>query len=173
MKTIKRDHTATPLALLDAARQELIQDTLRGSAGRAAAERYADRVDTLLQRLFFADASPPDTPVASSRSAATAAGTSVSIRMSTCWSCSTARSAPTDEQFLRGFLHPLWDLQLVVGHQVRELADFARLETDNPEFLLALLDARPVVGDRALLDRFIGAFHRPETHASSSSRSSS
>ena len=52
-----------------------------------------------------------------------------------------------DERFLRGFLNPLWDLGLVVGHQVRELDEFAQLEADNPEFLLALLDARPVAGD--------------------------
>ena len=70
-----------------------------------------------------------------------------------------------DERFLRGILHPLWDLHLVVGHQVRELTDFASLETDNPEFLLALLDARRIVGDPALYSRFLAAFHLPETHA--------
>jgi [protein-PII] uridylyltransferase len=48
---------------------------------------------------------------------------------------------------------------------VRELGDFARLETDNPEFLLALLDARRVVGDPGLYSRFLAAFHRPEAHA--------
>ena len=40
----------------------------------------------------------------------------------------------------------------MLGHQVRELADFDRLETDNPEFLLALLDARLVAGDPSLFD---------------------
>ena len=54
---------------------------------------------------------------------------------------------------MRAFLHPLWDLQLVVGHQVRELDEFDELETDNPEFLLALLDARAVAGDATLLER--------------------
>ena len=49
-----------------------------------------------------------------------------------------------EERFVNAVLQPLWDLQLVVGHQVRELADFDELETDNPEFLLALLDARPL-----------------------------
>src|SRR5204863_9115881 len=43
--------------------------------------------------------------------------------------------------------------------------DFAQLETDNPEFLLALLDARTVAGDASLVDRFAERFHRPETHA--------
>ena len=54
---------------------------------------------------------------------------------------------------------------VVVGHQVREADEFETLDTDNPEFLLALLDARPVAGRRDLFDRFAAAFHRPGTHA--------
>ena len=152
-------------AALDAARQELIQDTIRGCAGRVAAERYADRVDTLLQRLFF------DTPPAAQPVAILALGgygrrhltlhSDVDILV-----LFEGSIGADDERFLNGFLNPLWDLPLVVGHQVRELADFARLETDNPEFLLALLDARRVVGDPALHSRFVAAFHRPDTHAS-------
>ena len=69
------------------------------------------------------------------------------------------RIGPDEERFLRGFLHPLWDLGVVVGHQVREIDDFDQLETDNPEFLLALLDARPIAGARALFDRFGALFH--------------
>jgi [protein-PII] uridylyltransferase len=154
----------TPAAVLDAARQELIEDTLRGAAGREAAERYADRVDTLLQRLFF-QAAAPGQPVAivalggyGRRHFTLHSDVDVLVLFD-------HALAPEDERFLRGFLHPLWDLQLVVGHQVRELADFERLETDNPEFLLALLDARRIVGDPELYRRFLAAFHRPETHA--------
>jgi [protein-PII] uridylyltransferase len=164
------DATNSPLAAstsaaLDAARQELIQDTIRGAAGRGAAERYADRVDTLLQRLFF-DAPPAAQPVAilalggyGRRHLTLHSDVDVLVLFD-------GPIGADDERFLRGFLNPLWDLPLVVGHQVRELADFARLETDNPEFLLALLDARRVVGDPALHSRFAAAFHRPETHAS-------
>ena len=151
-------------AALEAARQELIQDTIRGLAGRVAAERYADRVDTLLQRLFF------DTPPAAQPVAILALGgygrrhltlhSDVDILV-----LFEGSIGADDERLLNGFLNPLWDLPLVVGHQVRELADFARLETDNPEFLLALLDARRVVGDPALHSRFVAAFHRPEAHA--------
>jgi [protein-PII] uridylyltransferase len=75
------------------------------------------------------------------------------------------RIGADEEQFLRRFLNPLWDLGVVVGHQVRELDDFNRLETDNPEFLLALLDARPVAGARSLFDRFGAIFHTAATHA--------
>ena len=46
-----------------------------------------------------------------------------------------------EERFVNAVLQPLWDLRLTVGHQVRELADFDRLDIGNPEFLLALLDA--------------------------------
>ena len=43
--------------------------------------------------------------------------------------------------------------------------DFQRLEADNPEFLLALLDARPVAGARSVFERFGAVFHQADTHA--------
>src|SRR4030095_932762 len=75
------------------------------------------------------------------------------------------RIGTSQEEFLRAFLNPLWDLGVVVGHQVRELDEFSTLEADNPEFLLALLDARPVAGMRLLFDRFRALFHTASTHA--------
>ncbi len=165
MEATNSPSTAGASAALDAARQELIQDITRGAAGRTAAERYADRVDTLLQRLFF-EAPPAAQPVAilalggyGRRHLTLHSDVDVLVLFE-------GPIGADDERFLRGLLHPLWDLQLVVGHQVRELGEFARLETDNPEFLLALLDARRVVGDPALYSRFLAAFHRPDTHAS-------
>ena len=47
-----------------------------------------------------------------------------------------------EERFVKALLHPLWDLRFQVGHHVREFADFDRLDTDNPEYLLALMDLR-------------------------------
>jgi len=70
-----------------------------------------------------------------------------------------------DEEFLRAFLNPLWDLGVSIGHQVRELEEFSTLEADNHEFLLALLDARPVAGVRVLFERFGALFHTASTHA--------
>ena len=58
-----------------------------------------------------------------------------------------------EERFVKALLHPLWDLRFQVGHHVRELADFDRLDTTNPEYLLALMDLRPLAGDRDLIDR--------------------
>src|SRR5205807_9547849 len=75
------------------------------------------------------------------------------------------RLGADEERTLRGILHPLWDLGLVVGHQVREIDEFSRLEVDNPEFLMALVDARMVAGDRELFNRFEDAFHHAGTHA--------
>ena len=58
-----------------------------------------------------------------------------------------------EERFVKALLHPLWDLRFQVGHHVRELADFDRLDATNPEYLLALMDLRPLAGDRELMDR--------------------
>jgi len=44
---------------------------------------------------------------------------------------------------------------LTVGHHVREMSDGANLSADNPEFLLALTDARALAGDATLLERFL------------------
>ncbi len=57
-----------------------------------------------------------------------------------------------EERFVKSVLHPLWDLRLSVGHQVRVLKDFDQPERDNPEFLLALFDARLLAGDEAVFE---------------------
>jgi [protein-PII] uridylyltransferase len=150
---------------LESARAELSEATRRGLGGRGALGRYAARVDALLRQLFEAAAPQPALPVA-----AIALG-GYGRRQLCLFSdidlliLFEGSIGPADERFLRGFLNPLWDLGVAVGHQVRELADFSELEADNPEFLLALLDARPVAGDRALFDRFTATFHQPATHA--------
>jgi [protein-PII] uridylyltransferase len=59
-----------------------------------------------------------------------------------------------EEKFVNAVLQPLWDLQLVVGHQVRELGDFDDVDTGNTEFQLAALDARPIAGDERLFEQF-------------------
>src|SRR5687768_11388290 len=134
---------STLVATFKAARLELKADVLRGAGGRPALERYSDRVDALLRQLFA------DADGAARRVAILALGgygrrhlcVHSDIDLLVLFE-GTIDAA--DERFLRGFLHPLWDLGVVVGHQVRELEEFSRVETDNPEFLLALLDARPV-----------------------------
>ena len=164
MSLTERGVGATLRAALDAARDELRADTARGAGGRAALERHSDRVDALLRQLY-AEAGAPDGAVAvialggyGRRHLALHSDIDLLVLFG-------GRIGPSEERFLRAFLHPLWDLGVVVGHQVRELDEFADLETDNPEFLLALLDARPVAGARPLFDRLGALFHQPATHA--------
>jgi [protein-PII] uridylyltransferase len=151
-------------AELSAAREDLIAATREGAAGRAALECYADRVDALLQRLFFAapPAAQPVSLIALGGYGRRHLALHSDVDVLVLFESAIGRG---DELFLRGLLHPLWDLPLVVGHQVRELGDFARLETDNAEFLLALLDARRVAGDPALFTRVNAAFHTAPAHA--------
>ncbi len=151
-------------ATFDAARSELRAEVVRGAGGRAALERYSDRVDALLRQLF-AGALPPDSGVAvlalggyGRRHLCVHSDIDLLVLFG-------GRIGAGEERFLRAFLHPLWDLGVVVGHQVREVEELSRLETDNPEFLLALLDARLVAGARALVDRLSVLFHTPATHA--------
>ena len=155
---------STLAATFDAARLELKADVLRGAGGRAALERYSDRVDALLRQLLT-EAGGAEQPVAivalggyGRRHLCVHSDIDLLVLFG-------GSIGAAEERFLRAFLHPLWDLGVVIGHQVRELDDFARLETDNPEFLLALLDARPVAGARPLFDRFGVLFHTPATHA--------
>jgi [protein-PII] uridylyltransferase len=149
-------------ASFEAARSELKADVSKGAGGRAALERYSDRVDLMLRQLY-ADGAPPDGV------AVMALGgygrRHLSLHSDIDLLVLFERIDAAAERFLRAFLHPLWDLGVVVGHQVREIDDFTRLEADNPEFLLALLDARLVAGARPLFDRFKGLFHASGTHA--------
>ncbi|HEY1308365.1 MAG TPA: HD domain-containing protein [Vicinamibacterales bacterium] len=155
---------STLVTAFDAARSELEADALRGAGGRVALERYADRVDAMLRQLF-SDASGSDVPVGvialggyGRRHLCLQSDIDLLVLFE-------RAIGQAEERFLRGFLNPLWDLGVVVGHQVRELGDFERLETNNAEFLLALLDARPVAGLRSLFDRFRTLFHTAATHA--------
>jgi len=156
--------SSTLVTVFESARAELEAESLRGAGGRTALERYADRVDAMLRQLF-AEVAPADLHVAvmalggyGRRHLCLQSDIDLLILFG-------GRIGTDEERFVRRFLHPLWDLGVVVGHQVRELDDFNRLETDNPEFLLALIDARPVAGARALFDGFSAKFHTPATHA--------
>jgi len=149
---------------LRAARLELKADIARGAGGRSSLERYADRVDELIRRLV-AEAPPGTGPV--SVAAIGGYGRRHLCLHSDLDILVLFRDAirEPDEAFLRAVLHPLWDAGVVVGHQVRELKDFEHLERDNPEFLLALVDARPVAGSRDVFDAWFNAFHTASTHA--------
>ena len=165
MPLIQRGADGSALkATFDVAREELRADVRRGAGGRAGLERYADRVDGLLRQLF-ADAPACDSPVAiialggyGRRQLCLHSDIDLMVLFD-------GAIGPAEEKFVSAYLTPLWDLGVVIGHQVRELADFKQLEVDNPEFLLALLDARPVAGARPVFDKFAARFHKAGTHA--------
>jgi len=164
MPTTEPGDGATMRAGFQAAREELRANTARGAGGREALERHAGRVDELLRKLSV-DAGE------SSQAVAIIALGGYGRRHLSLYSdvdllvLFGGRIGPAEEAYLRSFLHPLWDLGVVVGHQVREIDEFAELEIDNPEFLLALLDARLVAGAPELFERLGSTFHQATTHA--------
>jgi [protein-PII] uridylyltransferase len=161
---------ATSLTGVETAREELCAEATRGSGGRAALQRFSDRVDDLLQRLFA------DAPAAGGASVPVVPVAIVALggygRRQLCLHSDVdvlilfdGTIGPAEEARVRSILHPLWDLHFAVGQQIRQVSDFAQLEIDNPEFLLALLDARAVAGDATLLDRIAARFRTPAAHA--------
>jgi [protein-PII] uridylyltransferase len=145
-----------------AARQELMAATERGEGGRNALRQYSHRMDALVQQLFA------DAGAASHAVAVFALGGYG--RRELCLHSDidllvlfAAAISAEDERFLHAFLNPLWDLGLTLGHHVREVREGSTLESDNSEFLLALTDARAIVGDAALLDQFVAVSDRAKT----------
>ena len=158
---------ATSLTGVETAREELCAAATRGHGGRAALQRFSDRVDDLLQQLFAEApvAGSPNAPVAiialggyGRRQLCLHSDVDVLILFD-------GPIGAAEEARVRSILHPLWDLHFAVGQQIRRVEDFAQLEIDNPEFLLALLDARAVAGDAALLDRVVAQVRTPAAHA--------
>ena len=150
---------------LDEARRELKDDIVRGHGGRASLARFSDRLDAIVRQIFAAVPQTTSQPIAivaiggyGRRHLFLHSDIDLLVLFG-------GHLGAAEEDALRAILHPLWDLGLVVGHQVREIEEFGKLEVDNPEFLMALVDARLVAGDRALYDRFDSAFHHAGTHA--------
>ena len=165
-------HVSSPDALSDpriarrtrieAARAELAAATERGAGGRQALRQYSHRMDAMIQQLF-AEAGPLAQPVGvfalggyGRRQLCLHSDIDILILFA-------GAIGAADEQFLHAFLNPLWDLGLTIGHHVREVSEGANLASDNDEFLLALTDARPVVGDATLLDQFAGGTEATKT----------
>jgi [protein-PII] uridylyltransferase len=151
-------------AALEAARRELAEETEKGRGGLAVLARFSDRFDTLVRHIV-ADAPRPECPFAvvalggyGRRQLCLHSDVDLLIVFD-------GAIGESEERFLRAVLVPLWDLKLVLGHQVREVGDFATLETDNPEFLMAMLDARPIAGSLAVFERCQEAFHTTAAHA--------
>ena len=154
----------TAAVLLDAARRELSDEILSGHGGTTALNRYSGRIDALVRQIS-ADAPPCEQSVVVAALGGYGRGQLCLYSDIDLLVVFGGPLGQPEERFLRAVLHPLWDAGLVVGHQVREIDELGRLEVDNPEFLLALVDARFLSGDHRLFDRVADEFHTPETHA--------
>jgi len=62
------------------------------------------------------------------------------------------------ESVVESMLYPLWDLKLKTGHSVRSIDDCVREARADMTIRTALLEARFLVGDRALFDEMVGRF---------------
>ena len=148
---------------LSHARDELVAQTKRGYGGFPTLRRYSEHLDVLLGQIYTAARNQTDTPVALIAVGGygrkqMALHSDVDILIVFDGSVGAA-----EERFLKAMLHPLWDLRLDVGHHVRELEEADTIDTDNPEYMVALLDARFLEGDRTVFEKFSSACLRPDS----------
>ena len=148
---------------LQTARDELIAQTRLARGGFDALARYSERVDEIVRRVYLEARDLIDMPVAlvavggyGRKQLCLYSDIDLLILFE-----NPIRAA--EERFLKAILHPLWDLRLDLGHHVREFSDSQEVETGNPEYLVALLDARYLDGDPELFERFHKACLNPES----------
>jgi [protein-PII] uridylyltransferase len=147
--------------MLAAARDEYAADARKGRGGRATVRRYADRMDGLVRTVVEAASDRTATPfvvcaVGGYGRRALCLHSDIDLLI-----VFDGAIGPTEERFVNAVLQPLWDLLLVLGHHVREFADFDTADTSNPEFLLSLLDLRLLAGDGVLFQRITASVAEP------------
>ena len=148
---------------LRAARDEYRAEIRLARGGAQAAEDYSTRIDRLLTRIHAEASSQTETPVAllaiggyGRRHLCLHSDIDLLILFG-------GPIAAAEERFVKALLHPLWDLGFDVGHQVRQLSELDQAETDNPEFLVAVVDSRLLTGDAGLFERFDTLVHGPRS----------
>jgi [protein-PII] uridylyltransferase len=139
-----------PRELLASAREQFTTAVERGLGGRAAHARFSDHMDDLIRGLVGSAlaASPVNMAVAALGGygrRALSPHSDVDLLLVFAGDIGAA-----EEAFIKGVLHPLWDLGLTVGHQVRTLEEALTIEVGNPTFLLSQADARLLAGSPAL-----------------------
>jgi [protein-PII] uridylyltransferase len=140
-------------AMLSAARQDYVAAARQGRAGRDVQARYTTQIDGIVQQL--AEHAREHTGAALVVCALGGYGRrSLSLHSDIDLLLLFEEAiTPAEERFINAILQPLWDLGLTIGHHVRELDEFDEPDTGNPEFLIALLDARLIAGDERLFQR--------------------
>ena len=139
---------------LNKAKTELIQRTRTASGGLTALGQYSDQIDGLICRIHKNTQQRTKTPHAlvavggyGRRQMLLHSDVDILIVFD-------QSVGPSEETFLKSMLHPLWDLRLDVGHHVRELTNLKAVESENPEYLVALLDARFLEGNTQVFNKF-------------------
>jgi len=147
---------------LAAARRDAVEAAQAGRGGRAAHQRYAAAMDDLVRQL--ADRASVETECPHVVCAFGGYG-----RRTLCLHSDLdilivfeGPIGAADERLVNEVLQPLWDLQLTVGHHIRELSEFDQMDASNPEFLMALSDLRLLTGDVRLFDDLLERAHRGE-----------
>jgi [protein-PII] uridylyltransferase len=148
--------------MLAAARDEYAAESLQGRGGSKVVAHYADRMDGLVRHI--ANSAKSDTTAPWAVCAIGGYG-----RRALCLHSDIdllivfdGRLSRAEEQFVNALLQPLWDLRLTIGHQIRELRELDDVDEGNPEFLLALIDARQVAGDERVFEAARARFPRGE-----------
>jgi len=148
--------------LLAATRREAAEAAQAGRGGRAAHQRYTAAIDDLVRQL--ADRASVETEMPHVVCALGGYG-----RRTLCLHSDLdilivfdGAIGTAEERLVNEVLQPLWDLQLTVGHHIRELSDFDQMDASNPEFLMALCDLRLLTGDVRLFDDVLERAHRGE-----------
>ncbi len=147
----------SPADALRTARDRFEADIREARGGRQAAREYSTAVDRILAGIL-ADASAR-TGASTTPVALVAIGgygrrqlcLHSDIDLLILFDC---RITAAEERLAKALFHPLWDLGLDVGHQVRQVSELeGHVETDNPEFLVSVSEARFLAGDTAVFDR--------------------
>ena len=146
--------------LLHSARDEFSAAIRQAKGGTRALERFSGHVDELIGQICLGSQARPQIPWAvlalggyGRRHLCLHSDIDLLIVFD-------GHIRSPEERLLKSVLHPLWDLGLQVGHQVRELDEFRRVERDNAEFVLAVLDARFLAGEDGVFERFWDLCHR-------------
>ena len=132
---------------LRSAREVFVGEIQQTRGGGHAARGYSTAMDRLLARILADTDAPSDPPVAlvalggyGRRQLCLYSDIDLLILFD-------GPIAAPQERLVKALLHPLWDLGLDVGQQIRQVSELERAEADNPEFLVAVADARFVAGD--------------------------
>ena len=118
-------------AALAARRREFVLDARQGRGGRDAQARYAAAMDAVVTQLVDAGRTLTPAPLVVCALGGYGRRTLClhsDIDLMILFGTSIGRD---EERFVNAVLQPLWDMQLVVGHQVRELADFDELDIEQ------------------------------------------